>query len=111
MCSGFAGFESESRSDRLWIPQGTQAQDDSKAFTNSFDNPFRIDWIIAEPDDSQALSKSNLVKLMAIHDAVATIQATEDVSTCANKAHAPTRLRRQRGTGANKAQALTRHRR
>jgi len=93
MCSGFTGFESESRSDRLWIPQGTQAQDDSKTYTNTFDNPFRIDWIIAEADDGEALKKTNLEKLMAIHDAVSAIEATEDVSTEVRSAHSEANAR------------------
>jgi predicted RND superfamily exporter protein len=79
-CSGFSDFKSENRSEKLWIPQGTQAQDDSTAFTAVFSNPFRINWLIAEPTSASTnmLSKASLQSLMALHDDIEAIEAQSD---------------------------------
>ncbi|GMH53979.1 hypothetical protein TrST_g11911 [Triparma strigata] len=71
MGSGFAGFTSESRSEKLWIPQGTEAQDAQGVYNSNFEKPFRFDYIIGTPSSGgNMLDKANLQKFMTLHDSV-----------------------------------------
>mmetsp|Transcript_805 Transcript_805/g.1444 ORF Transcript_805/g.1444 Transcript_805/m.1444 type:complete len:881 (-) Transcript_805:87-2729(-) len=73
-CMGFSGFTSESRPEKLWIPQGTQAQVDQNKYTSTFPKPFRIDYLIGVPSSStNVLTKANLLSLMELHDNVEAI--------------------------------------
>lgn len=74
---GFRDFRSENRSEKLWIPQGTQAQSDQAKYAANYPKPFRIDYIIGVPTSSNnIITKDNLLSLMDIHDQVEAASVT-----------------------------------
>ena len=74
-CTGFGNFVTENRSEKLWIPQGTQAMADQDEFTKHYNNPFRISYAIVQPSPvtDNFLSKENLLSFMDLHSAVEVI--------------------------------------
>jgi predicted RND superfamily exporter protein len=75
-CYGFTDFVTENRGQFLWIPQNTQAQADSEKFSDNFNNPFRIEYVIVTPSASSVdnlLTKDYLLELMDLHDKVEAI--------------------------------------
>jgi predicted RND superfamily exporter protein len=74
---GFSDFTTENRAEKLWIPQGTTAQADSLKFTSNYNNPFRINYVIAlASGSSNFLTKTNLLELMDLHDEVEAAEVT-----------------------------------
>ena len=78
---GFAGFETESRSDKLWIPQGTEAQAAQAIYNSNYEKPFRFDYLIGTPTSGDMLDKANLQAFMSLHDAVESASALVDGTT------------------------------
>ena len=47
--SGFSQFYTESRSDRLWIPQGTDAKDEETTYNSYFPRSGAMSYMYIEP--------------------------------------------------------------
>jgi len=67
---GFSQFNSESRADKLWIPQGTRAQDDEAAFTKYFPPGSRFMNILVEAKTGSILDKSVLLEAVKLHEQI-----------------------------------------
>ena len=75
--SGFSGFATESRSDKLWIPQGTEAQSAQALYNSNYEKPFRFDYLIGTPTSGDMLNKANLQAFMSLHDNVEAASVAE----------------------------------
>jgi len=68
LCAGgFSQAKSESRGDKLWIPQGTRAQDDEAAYTRHFPPAVRIESLLLEAKSGSALDRSFLAAAIRLH--------------------------------------------
>jgi len=84
MMSGFSQLKSESRADKLWIPQGTQAQADQRTYATYFPPSTRINQIILEAKSGNVLDKSFLQGALALHgniEALVTEDGTQNLTT------------------------------
>jgi hypothetical protein len=90
--SGFTMLESESRSEELWVPTGTDANKETDLYKSFFtDDSVRFAYVIAvdaagaDTDDGAAtqgmLADGKLQALLAFHDALAQISVTVDADT------------------------------
>mmetsp|Transcript_16130 Transcript_16130/g.21333 ORF Transcript_16130/g.21333 Transcript_16130/m.21333 type:complete len:928 (+) Transcript_16130:228-3011(+) len=74
-CSGFARFEQEGRPEKLWVPSGTEAQEDVAKYSSYFPGEVRRNYAIIEASDGgSALDKDVLKAMMSLH------QEVEDIS-------------------------------
>jgi len=76
--SGLSQMKSESRADKLWIPQDTQAQKDEATFTSYFPSDVRQESILLEAVSGNALEKSALVAALSLHLEIEAITSTAD---------------------------------
>lgn len=77
--SGFSQLNAESRSDKLWIPQDTQAQQDQVIYNQYFPPKTRMQMILMEAKSGSALDKKALTGAMALHKVI------EDVKVPSSK--------------------------
>lgn len=78
---GLSDFKTESRSDKLWIPQNTESQKDQKRYTSVFESPFRVNNLIVESKSSPGsniLNKDGLTKFMNLHWDVEDLKTDDD---------------------------------
>eukprot|EP00927_Polykrikos_kofoidii_P043203 TRINITY_DN37265_c0_g1_i1.p1 TRINITY_DN37265_c0_g1~~TRINITY_DN37265_c0_g1_i1.p1 ORF type:complete len:923 (+),score=153.03 TRINITY_DN37265_c0_g1_i1:113-2881(+) len=70
--AGFSQFNSESRSDKLWIPQNTRAQQDAEDYTKHWRSDSRFESLLLEAKDgaSTALDKKFLQDAMRLHEGI-----------------------------------------
>jgi hypothetical protein len=66
-CGGISMLNSESRADKLWIPQGTRAQEDEKAYTAHFPPASRMTSVLLEAKSDNMLSKTSLEAGLRLH--------------------------------------------
>jgi len=71
-------MHAESRGDKLWIPQGTKAQDDQAAFNKHFPPLNRIQMVLLEAKDSSIVDKKSLTASMALFADLASTTAGND---------------------------------
>ncbi|CAM9184613.1 unnamed protein product, partial [Scytosiphon promiscuus] len=76
--SGVTTLETESRGDKLWVPDTSRAQDDYATYLSYFPKDGRENLVIAVPSDggSDALSKDNLVRALELFQQVSSIAIT-----------------------------------
>lgn len=77
-CGGFSQMHAESRGDKLWIPQGTQAQEDQKAFDSVFPALNRMEMVLLESKGSNILNKKSLTASMKLFNELASTTAGND---------------------------------
>jgi len=72
--AGFSQQYSESRPDKLWIPQGTTAQEHEKMYTSYFPPASRQESLLLEAKGANgALTKDFLEAAMDLHDGIETV--------------------------------------
>ena len=77
-CTGFMNFYSENRSDKLWVPQDTQGQDD-KSLYESFFQGSRVQYALLESKNPDSiLTKSILQDAMTIYEQVHALSVVVD---------------------------------
>lgn len=77
--SGFSQLKSESRSDKLWIPQGTKAQKDEAKFSAYFPPLTRMASILLEAKSGNgALTRDFLLAALELHAKVEEVQYGND---------------------------------
>jgi len=64
---GISQMQSESRSDKLWIPQGTGAQEDETKYRRHFPPSARMMSVILEAPSGNALSRDFLMSAITLH--------------------------------------------
>jgi len=76
---GFSQMKSESRADKLWIPQGTDAQKDEAQYTKHFPPTVRRAGVLLESKSGNgAVTKDFLVAAMELHDKIEKIKSGND---------------------------------
>jgi len=76
MMGGFSQLASESRAEKLWIPQDTQAQADQRVYASYFPPTTRINQLVLEAKSGgSALDKAFLQGALALHEEIEAIQA------------------------------------
>jgi hypothetical protein len=89
-CIGFMNFYSESRSDKLWVPQNTQGQADQDIFDSYFQGA-RVEYVLIEAKQADSmLTKDLLEDVMTIYEQVHALSVvvegeTETLSTLCMK--------------------------
>lgn len=75
---GFATWTTESRAEKLWVPQNTQAETETEVYESYFSSSSRFNQIIvqAAQDGGNVLTKQRLVSAMNLH-----LQIENKVST------------------------------
>uniref|UniRef100_A0A7S1VTJ9 SSD domain-containing protein n=1 Tax=Sexangularia sp. CB-2014 TaxID=1486929 RepID=A0A7S1VTJ9_9EUKA len=73
--SGFARLESESRADKLWVPQGTEAFDNRDFIEETFAAGPRVN-IVTLVSTGNILSLDGLTTAFAVYDDIAALQGT-----------------------------------
>lgn len=69
--AGLGNITTESRSEKLWIPQDTISQNDVKVYEDKFPRSGSVAFFIAEgKNGASALSKDALTDLMELHTTV-----------------------------------------
>ena len=72
----FSGEVTESRSDKLWIPQDTQAQKDQEKYNTYFPREGGVSFLIAESKEPDgALTAAALNDLMALHTTIVGLES------------------------------------
>lgn len=80
-CVGFTNFYSESRGDKLWVPQNTQGQRDKKTYDSYFQGS-RIEYALIEAKEKHAmLSKDLLSDVMMLYEQVHELGVVVDGET------------------------------
>jgi len=81
-CSGFMSFEEESRSENLWVPKDTKAQDDLKMYSSYFPREGRINQVILEAKGNEnVFSKTVLLEAMDIHLSIMDLSVEDSEGT------------------------------
>jgi len=75
LMSGFSQLESESRADKLWIPQDTQAQEDQKVYASHFPPTMRVNQVVLEAKSGSVLDKAFLLGALALHHEITAVAA------------------------------------
>jgi len=75
---GFSQLNSESRSDRLWIPQDTQAQKDQDVYNSYFPPKARLQLFLFEAKTGSAVSKGVLTDALELHHHIEAISSVVD---------------------------------
>jgi len=76
---GFSQMKSESRADKLWIPQGTDAQKDEAQYTKHFPPMVRRAGVLLEAKSgNSAVTKDFLVAAMELHDKIELVKTGND---------------------------------
>lgn len=81
-CVGFLRWTTENRPEKLWVPQGTEAQDEQEQYDSFFGSTSRVNQIIVQPanaadNNNNVLTKDLLVAAMKMHQEIAT-RSTDD---------------------------------
>jgi len=63
---GFSQLKAESRGDKLWIPQGTVAQDDQASFNSYFPPLSRMEMVMLEAKSGSMVDKKALIAAMKL---------------------------------------------
>lgn len=75
LMGGFSQIASESRAEKLWIPQDTQAQADQRVYASHFPPTTRVNQLVLEARSGSVLDKAFLQGAVALHDEIEAIQA------------------------------------
>ena len=74
MGAGFVTWETESRGEELWVPQGTEAEEETDMYQQYYNSKDRFQSMIVQasiPADN-VLTKDRLVEAMMMHEEIAT---------------------------------------
>lgn len=87
LCAGFSQVYSETRGDKLWIPQGTEAQDDQATFDKYFPRMSRMEDILLEAKSNSILDKPALISAMTLFNDLEDIKVASDnlATLCVSK--------------------------
>lgn len=75
--AGFSQVNSESRPEKLWIPQGTTAQNDADTFNDFFPPDARRNLVLLEAKGSSCLTTNFLLEAFDLHTNIEGITSTE----------------------------------
>jgi len=78
--AGFSQFKSESRADKLWIPQGTIAQEDSASYGKYFPSTLRIETLLIEAKSGSVLQKDVLLAAMKLHEDIEKLTSADGMN-------------------------------
>jgi Niemann-Pick C1 protein len=75
--AGFMNFETENRSDKLWVPQNTRAEAETNDYQKYFGSTIRFNSIIVQSAESggNVVTKDHLVDAMKMHEKIETFVA------------------------------------
>eukprot|EP00448_Togula_jolla_P017809 CAMPEP_0170584290 /NCGR_PEP_ID=MMETSP0224-20130122/8611_1 /TAXON_ID=285029 /ORGANISM="Togula jolla, Strain CCCM 725" /LENGTH=883 /DNA_ID=CAMNT_0010907717 /DNA_START=89 /DNA_END=2740 /DNA_ORIENTATION=+ len=76
--AGLSQLTSESRADKLWIPQGTNAQLDEAEYTQFFPPLVRRESLLLESKVDNAVSKGFLEAAIGLHEALEEVEFEKD---------------------------------
>eukprot|EP00984_Skeletonema_dohrnii_P005204 scaffold1824_cov104-Skeletonema_dohrnii-CCMP3373.AAC.4 len=83
LCAGgMAKLNTENRPEELWVPQNTVAEEEGNAFLSFFPPTSRFQSVIVSggadggADDTNVLTKDNLIKIMEMHQSIQTTNST-----------------------------------
>jgi len=75
---GFSQLNGESRAEKLWIPQGTKAQEDQKSFDSHFPPLNRMEMVMLESKSASIVDKNGLLAAMKLFMDLASTTAGND---------------------------------
>ncbi|KAG7374017.1 Patched family protein [Nitzschia inconspicua] len=79
---GFLRWETENRPEELWLPQNTQAEVETAAFTEYFGGDARINTLLVQSSSAgeNVLTKELLISAMQMSEVITTEKATADTT-------------------------------
>mmetsp|Transcript_8078 Transcript_8078/g.29371 ORF Transcript_8078/g.29371 Transcript_8078/m.29371 type:complete len:963 (-) Transcript_8078:272-3160(-) len=77
-CGGISQLNGESRSDKLWIPQGTRAQEDESEYTKYFPPATRLTSMLLESKTGSLLDKASLQAALNLHWEIEAVNTTAE---------------------------------
>lgn len=85
--AGFMNFETENRSEKLWVPQDTRAEAETNEYQKYYGSTTRFNSIIVQSAESggNVMTKEHLIDAMKMHEKIETVVAKAEWTPTGSK--------------------------